>query len=68
VQLRSYPDRFGRIDVWTGRLNATRLKRGEVDLTLLSGEESTVLVSWIGYVVDEGGRDHGPFRTPASLQ
>jgi hypothetical protein len=62
VELRSHPDRFGRIDVWIGRLNATHLKRREVDLTLLSDEESTVLVSWIGYVVDEDGRKHGPLK------
>lgn len=68
VQLRSKADRFGRVDVWTGRLDTTDLKRGEVDLTLLSGEESTVLLSWIGYVVDDAGQEHGPFRTPVSLK
>ena len=68
VQLRSKADRFGRVDVWTGRLNAAQMHTGEVDLTLPSGEVSRVLVSWVGYVVDDGGREHGPFKTPVSLQ
>ena len=67
VQLRSYADRFGRVDQWSGTLDATQLHRREVDIALPSGETVTVALSWIGYVVDDGGRQHGPFRTPVSL-
>ena len=67
VQLRSKADRFGRVDVWTGRLQAPHPQRGQVHLTLVSGEETDVLVSWITYVVDDEGHEHGPFKTPAGL-